>query len=346
MLKIIRRPAFLVLYLALAGASVFAQTTAFSYQGHLNEAGSPVTGTRYFRFTLYDENGAAIPGASVEQTLTVTNGIFNAALNFGASTLPGANRSLEIAVKINTGDAYTVLSPRADILSAPYAVKSKSADTATTATQLNGLDSTRFVQYDANGDVGIGTMSSGSKLTVAGIIESTAGGVKFPDATVQTTAGLTAVTTDATLTGNGTTKSPLGIISPLNIRDQDNPAFQPVQATAVIPLFGSNMVRILTVPSGKRLVIETISGFSFVNAGGKFLFVTVVTTGGTNGGELSHYFAQTYTGTTNNTDYYSFNNAVRIYANPQTDVTLKINTTTSIVSMTVTISGYYQQFSV
>ena len=39
------------------------------------------------------------------------------------------------------------------------------------------------------GDVGIGTTLPGQKLTVVGTIESTSGGIKFPDGTVQTTAG-------------------------------------------------------------------------------------------------------------------------------------------------------------
>jgi hypothetical protein len=38
------------------------------------------------------------------------------------------------------------------------------------------------------GNVGIGTTSPGQKLSVAGVIESTTGGVKFPDGTTQTTA--------------------------------------------------------------------------------------------------------------------------------------------------------------
>lgn len=38
------------------------------------------------------------------------------------------------------------------------------------------------------GNVGIGSASPGQKLTVAGTIESTSGGVKFPDGTTQTTA--------------------------------------------------------------------------------------------------------------------------------------------------------------
>jgi len=42
---------------------------------------------------------------------------------------------------------------------------------------------------DRSGNVGVGTTSPTSNLTVAGTIESTAGGIKFPDGSVQTAAG-------------------------------------------------------------------------------------------------------------------------------------------------------------
>ena len=68
------------------------------------------------------------------------------------------------------------------------------------------------------GLVGIGTDTPTSRLTVAGLIESTIGGFKFPDGTVQTTSAggaLFGVVHDATLVGNGTTGSPLGVAVPL-----------------------------------------------------------------------------------------------------------------------------------
>jgi len=50
--------------------------------------------------------------------------------------------------------------------------------------RLNGVNG----QVSIDGNVGIGTTSPGEKLTVTGTIESTTGGVKFPDGTLQTTA--------------------------------------------------------------------------------------------------------------------------------------------------------------
>ena len=68
------------------------------------------------------------------------------------------------------------------------------------------------------GLVGIGTDSPTSKLTVSGVIETTIGGFKFPDGTVQTTSAngaLFGVLHDATLVGDGTAGSPLGVAVPL-----------------------------------------------------------------------------------------------------------------------------------
>jgi hypothetical protein len=54
--------------------------------------------------------------------------------------------------------------------------------------------STSPVNFDfvvRDGSIGIGTASPAEKLSVVGVIESTSGGIKFPDGTTQTTAGVT-----------------------------------------------------------------------------------------------------------------------------------------------------------
>src|SRR5688572_30721217 len=65
---------------------------------------------------------------------------------------------------------------------------------------------------DKFGKVAIGGLPAGtSLLTVRGMIETTLGGYKFPDDTIQTTAGISFVTHDTSLAGLGTAASPLGI---------------------------------------------------------------------------------------------------------------------------------------
>lgn len=74
------------------------------------------------------------------------------------------------------------------------------------------------VYESKSGLVGIGTDAPTSKLTVAGMIQSLSGGIRFPDGTVQTTSAggaLFLVAHDATLNGNGSSAMPLGLAVPL-----------------------------------------------------------------------------------------------------------------------------------
>ncbi|HJQ25345.1 MAG TPA: hypothetical protein VKA60_15605 [Blastocatellia bacterium] len=73
------------------------------------------------------------------------------------------------------------------------------------------------ITEDKLGNVGIGITAPTAKLSVAGMIQTTLGGLKFPDGTVQTTAatnGMAAVVHDTTLTGSGTQASPLTVAFP------------------------------------------------------------------------------------------------------------------------------------
>ncbi len=92
--------------------------------------------------------------------------------------------------------------------------------------------SNTYVLTDSNiftdkfGKIGIGTTAPTSLLTVQGMIETTLGGIKFPDGTVQTSSAAGALFTvnhDATLTGDGTAASPLGLTLPIIIGPTSGP---------------------------------------------------------------------------------------------------------------------------
>jgi hypothetical protein len=88
------------------------------------------------------------------------------------------------------------------------------------ASAKNNLITDSVITQDDFGKIGIGTTTPSSKLTVAGMIETTLGGYKFPDGTVQTTAaanGLASIIHDPTLAGNGTAANPLSIALPLDL---------------------------------------------------------------------------------------------------------------------------------
>jgi len=178
---------------------VHAQGTAFSYQGRLNDAGTPATGLYDFTFTVFDVEaaGAALPGTVVLDAVPVTNGVFSVALDFGPNIFTGPSRWLETTVRINGVGVPSLLSPRTPLLPTPYAIFAGSVANGTvTADQLNsgGVPPTpgQFLSYDGGnlvwsdpgvavgdvwsrlglnayynaGNVGIGTDSPVSKLHV------------------------------------------------------------------------------------------------------------------------------------------------------------------------------------
>jgi hypothetical protein len=73
--------------------------------------------------------------------------------------------------------------------------------TVENSTVINAINVPR-----STGNVGIGTTSPGQKLTVAGTIETTSGGVKYPDGTTQTTGALEKVDVFSTVGSTTWTK--------------------------------------------------------------------------------------------------------------------------------------------
>jgi hypothetical protein len=117
--------------LSLQPSTVFAQGTAFTYQGRLNASTNPATGIYDLRFAIFDSLSAGSQqGSTLTNTATsVSNGLFVVALDFG-NQFPGADRWLEIGVRTNGSGTFSTLSPRQKITPSPYAIYAAGASAA------------------------------------------------------------------------------------------------------------------------------------------------------------------------------------------------------------------------
>lgn len=98
------------------------QSTAFTYQGELRNAGAPVLGTPNLQFRLFDD---AVSGAQIGATISapsypIIDGLLTIELDFGAAPFVGAQRWLEIAVE------GVPLLPRQKISATPYSTSALS----------------------------------------------------------------------------------------------------------------------------------------------------------------------------------------------------------------------------
>lgn len=118
---------------ALAGTS----DTAFTYQGDLNDNGSPANGTYMMEFSLWDALtfGNQIGSVVTINSVGVVDGGFSVDLDFNANAFDNTSRWLQIDVN------GTPLSPRQPITRAPYAI------------QTRGI----FVDNDKNVGIGLAT---------------------------------------------------------------------------------------------------------------------------------------------------------------------------------------------
>ena len=154
-----------LIIMGLCAVPIAAQTTAFTYQGRLTDAGNPASGTYDMQFKLFDTmtvgTGTQQGATVINQTVQVVAGNFIMNLDFGANVFTGAARFLEIGVRPSgSANPYTILAPRQPITASPYAIQTVNA------TQLGGLPASRYVAADGNGNVGIGTTSPVTKLEV------------------------------------------------------------------------------------------------------------------------------------------------------------------------------------
>jgi hypothetical protein len=132
-------------------SAAFAQTTAFNFQGRLNDGANPANGNVELQFKLFDAlAGGNQIGADISRPgVAVNNGIFSASLDFGAAAFDGSPRFVEIGVRpAGSGNPFTILDPRQPILATPYSIQAKNAATADTAidsTKLGGVNASEYV---------------------------------------------------------------------------------------------------------------------------------------------------------------------------------------------------------
>jgi len=113
--------------------------------------------------------------------------------------LTSQNLWLEIQVD-GDGDcsgSYEAMSPRVRLQASPFAFNSLYASTASAATTVFAADTIGALAQTTNGaitistnlfvqgGISVGSISPGQKLAVAGLVESSTGGFKFPDGSVQ-----------------------------------------------------------------------------------------------------------------------------------------------------------------
>jgi hypothetical protein len=182
----------------LISMAAFAQTTAFTFQGRLNDGTGAATGNVQLEIRLFDSlTGGTQIGSTVNlPSVPLVNGVFSTELDFGATAFDGSPRFLEIGVRpAGTANPYTILNPRQHLSSVPYATQARNA------AQLGGIDANQYVatatvgsafvrngtaaqtanfNIDGNGivggNVGIGTTNPQAKLDVSGSAQITTGG--------------------------------------------------------------------------------------------------------------------------------------------------------------------------
>jgi subtilisin-like proprotein convertase family protein len=199
-------------------------TSEFAYQGVLRSDGTPISGTFDVRADLWRSPTSVLPAdkltSSTSFGVSIENGLFTTRFAPPGSPFSGSALWVEIAVK-GAGDAdFVTLEGRTPLTATPYASYALMSEVAEFAERAGSASFSNLTGVPPNvanafspwlsqagnaisyslGNVLIGTTTGTSKLTVNGTIESTSGGIKFPDDTVQTTAAVSPVVASGTAT--------------------------------------------------------------------------------------------------------------------------------------------------
>ena len=155
-----------------------AQTTEFTYQGHLAISGVATSAPHDFEFRLFTaaSNGTQLGVTMSRPNVLVSNGVFVVQLDFGAQ-FDGSDRWLQIGVRPVGGPTFTTLLPRQRITSAPHNIKSltaSAADSLSIACTLCVTDA--HIQSIAANKVNGTVASATTAANVSGIVPIANGG--------------------------------------------------------------------------------------------------------------------------------------------------------------------------
>jgi hypothetical protein len=111
---------------------LFAQGTAFTYQGRLNDGVNPANGNYDFKLQLWNDStaGSIIGGPVTNTMVAVSNGLFTTIIDFGAGVFTGSSNWLHIGVRTNGSGVFNGLLPRQQLTPTPYAIFAESANAA------------------------------------------------------------------------------------------------------------------------------------------------------------------------------------------------------------------------
>jgi hypothetical protein len=126
--------------LAGSASTLFAQGTAFTYQGRLTASGAPADGLFDLLFNVYDApTGGTTVGQSRQlKAVTVSQGLFSVSVDFGPGVFTGGDRWLDVAVRPYGQAVFATLTPRQKLSAAPYALSAAQVTGPISASQLVG----------------------------------------------------------------------------------------------------------------------------------------------------------------------------------------------------------------
>jgi hypothetical protein len=112
-------------------STAFAQGTAFTYEGQLNNNGSPANGIYDISAGLYvaSTGGTVFAGPITNSAVAVSNGLFAITLDYG-NVFGGTAYWLQVGVRSNGIGGFTILSPRQELTPTPYAIFAEGANAA------------------------------------------------------------------------------------------------------------------------------------------------------------------------------------------------------------------------